>query len=255
MSAYMNSNEHIYKPGSGENEPEELSDLLQDALKAAYPDPKGKIAAAVMAQIRAEREAEEKQNRAARAETRRRRQGLFMKWGGMAACMMILCGALVIASPLMNRGAEEAMLQAEQAVLADAAVCDAAEDAAAYGDAEAPAEAVVTYTYTSEAEVTEEAAMTKSAPLKRSAEVEEVPAAAENGAANDGILFAMSAMVAADAAVEEETEAEKDAFLQSLLDGGVLTAEQYETWLTEMGYADAGDWTIEELCAAFGVDA
>ena len=107
---FMDTKEQLYNMTGGE--PEALPAKLQSALREAYPDPKGRIAEAVMARIREERAAEEAQRRVEKSEIRRRRQGLVMKWGGMAACMMILCGALVLAAPWMNRADEIAVQDA-----------------------------------------------------------------------------------------------------------------------------------------------
>lgn len=246
----MDSKEQIYNTADGAASDGRLKDLLTEA----YPDPKGKIALSVMAQIRAEREAEEKRIRSEKAAAMRRRQGLFMKWGGMAACMMILCGALVIAAPLMNRtdSTSEAGTAQVQVLADDAAVAAGSSADALYTD---------TFTYTAEEEVTEEAAMTKCAPLKKTAgvenyaaDVENYAADADNGAAPENRVYGVMAM-AADAAVEEdhETQIEREAFLQSLLDGGLLTPAQYESWMASKGYENPGDWTIEELCEAFDV--
>ena len=238
----MDSKEQIYNTAG---ESEELAGRLKDLLAEAYPDPKGKIAASVMAQIRAERETEEKQLRAERAAARRRRQGLLMKWGGMAACMMILCGVLVIAAPLMNRADSMAAdAPAEAQILADAA--DAVYDDAA--DTEA-----VTYTYTAEAEVTEEGAMTKCAPVKQASQAEN---SAENAACAQPEMMYAARTMSADAADEDcgETAEEKEAFLQSLFDEGLLTEEKYAAWMQTSGYHGVDDWTIGELCDFFSIE-
>ena len=247
----MDSIENIKKPADTDAfSPEEeacMAALVKEALADTCPDPAGRIAASVMAQIRAEREADEKARRTEKANERRRRQGLFMKWGGMAACMMILCGVLVVAAPLMNRSE---MAEAEQAVSAETVpellTADAVTDAApveAYSDEEA-----VTYTFKTAGEATEEAVVTKSAPVKQNAaaEAEEAPAGA--------VMMYAARPMAADAA-EEDTQdpaIENQLYLDALLESGQLAETVYLAWMAENGYDAVTDWTIEELQAAFG---
>ena len=251
---HMNSKEQRQNTvGAADNEPAGLPDLLKDLLKEAYPAPDGKIAEAVMARIRTEREASE---RAERAERRRRRQGLIMKWGGMAACMVILSGALVIASPLMNRGADTAVAAADQEAAEAYVLTDAASDGIA--------------AYSGEEEGEETAIMTKSAPKEQKEETEPAPAVlyalqdyslqpdgGEAGAADDQA----KALADTEAETLEELseqavfggDADNAAFLQSLYERNLLTPEVYEAWMTEMGYDAPEDWTAEQLCEAFGI--
>ncbi|MBR4959529.1 MAG: hypothetical protein IKY52_01380 [Clostridia bacterium] len=250
----MDSREHINKTADDEAfapaDEAGMTALLKEALADACPDPGGRIAAAVMAQIRGEQEAEAAARRAERADARRRRQGLFMKWGGMAACMMILCGALVVASPLMNRGD----MAVQQAADQDAGITAPAEtvpelltaDAVteAYSDEAVDGEAN-TYTYTT----TEEAVLTKSAPVKQSYAVEAEEAA--DAAPAEAVMYAARPM--ADAAEETcDPETENQLYLDALLESGRLAEAVYLAWMAENGYTAVTDWTIEELNAAFG---
>lgn len=225
---------------------EELPEVLQEALRTAYPDPRGKIAASVMEQIRAQREAEDKRIRGEKSKNHRRFNGLVMKWGGMAACMMILCGALVIAAPMMNRTDSVA----EDAAPAEA--CLTAETAPETAAAEA-------YSYSALADealeevATEAVAMTRSAPVKQEAEVNENGAEADAGSGENGMLFAAKS-ASMDAAAEDACyDGGNEAFLALLIAEGAITEEQYSRWMTEKGYTDDEDWTKEELCAAFGI--
>lgn len=251
----MDSREHINKSADdgvlSSVEEAGMTALLKEALADACPDPCGRIAAAVMEQIRAEQEAEAAARRAERADARRRRQGLFMKWGGMAACMMILCGALVVASPLMNRG--DMAVQQEAAdqdagitvpaetvpeLLTADAVTEAYSDDAVGGEAE-------TYTYTT----TEEAVLTKSAPVKQNYAVEAEEAA--YAAPAEAVMYAARSM--ADAAEEAyDPETENQLYLDALLESGRLAETVYKAWMAENGYTAVTDWTIEELNTAFG---
>jgi hypothetical protein len=230
-----------------------MAALVKEALADTCPDPAGRIAAAVMAQIRGEMEAEEKARRAEKANERRRQRGLFMKWGGIAACMMILCGVLVVAAPLMNRtdtiAADYEAAQAE--TVPELLTADTVTDAApteAYSD-----EDTVTYTYTGVNEATEEAVLTKSAPVKQSNTAvdpaDNAASDAEEAPAERTMLFSVRT-TAADAAYDPA--AENQMYLDSLLASGELAEDVYQAWMTENGYDEVTDWTIEELNAAFG---
>ena len=231
----MDTKEQIYNMPDGE--PEALPAKLQVALREAYPDPKGRIAEAVMARIREERAAE-------KAQLRRRTQGLVMKWGGMAACMMILCGALVLAAPWMNRADEIAVQDAaggqmrmaeaetvpETAMLASGVLADQvpAEDGAVDAEAE------------------EAVAMTKTAPVKQGTEETEAPV----------MMFAARPTVTTDAAEDGLCyDGSNESLLQLLLAEGALTEADYLAWMDGKGYTSSADWTVEELCEAFGLDA
>ena len=227
-----------------DGEPEALPEMLQAALREAYPDPKGRIAEAVMARIREERAAE-------KAQLRRRTQGLVMKWGGMAACMMILCGALVLAAPLMNRAEEVAVqdaavmtLEAEtvpETMLASGVLADQVPAEAYAADADMPAEDGAV-----EAEAEEAVAMTKTAPVKQGAEETEAPV----------MMFAARPTVTTDAAEEGLCyDGSNESLLQLLLAEGALTEADYLAWMDGKGYTSGADWTVEELCEAFGLDA
>ena len=258
----MNSNEPIHHT----DEPAELPDVLKQALREAYPDPKGQIAAQVMAQIRTEREEAERKRRTDTAERRRRRHGLVMKYGGMAACMVILSGALVLASPLMGRSADNAVPEMEYAA-EDAAAAMGSTGTAAADSADAAEPRIALYSvqaddagiaaYSDEEEAEETTRLTASSSQSQTAEIETEPAPANkmvklcslNRAPDDN---------AADAALPEAASAgeaeSNEAYLLSLFTAGLLTEEAYSTWMTEKGYTDAEDWTKEELCEAFGID-
>lgn len=242
----MNSKEQLPSPADADTL--ELPDTLKQALQDAYPDPNGRIAAKVMEQIRAEREDAERRTRAERAERRRHRQGLIMKYGGMAACMVILSGALVIASPLMGRTADNAA--AEQAVMtADYAADMAAPAEAVYSvkmkstaDADAANGAVETVLTEAEEEVPMMLFSTRTANV-----------AAEDAA--NAVEEAAPAALLADAAAEEaynDADDSKEAFLQYLIHEGHLTEEDFTKWQSTLETADA--WTPQSLCQAFQLD-
>lgn len=219
--------------------PTELPEELLRALKEAYPDPKGRIAANVMAQIRAE------SRRAEKAENRRRRQGLIMKYGGLAACMVILSGALVIASPMMSRSEESAVMEraAEGAALYAAAEEEAAEtvpETLLTADMDS---ADMTAAYNEDVgEMEENAVLTASAPVEVQAETE--------APANPMTKMFAARPAAADAAVEEAGAVpENHAFAAYCIAEGYLDETSYTIWYTSR--ASAEDWTVEELMDAF----
>lgn len=251
------------------SEPEELPDLLKQALLDAYPDPGGRIASKVMDQIRAEREDADRRRRADKAELRRHRHGLIMKYGGLAACMVILSGALVIASPLMGRTADTAAMEADTA----AAYCTADEtvpETAVYTEGTAACSADLyadeyadADLYTEEAEAEENTLLTAAAPAEKSAEMEE----GANGMVKmrsarpaNGFDTILSDAAHADDGHADNGHAENGiaeredhhAFVWYLIENGYLTEEEYRLWNTAR--ADADPWTPEELCDAFLLD-
>ncbi len=238
MPDHMNSKEQL--PSHTDEDTPELPDALKQALRDAYPDAGGRIAARVMEQIRAEREDSERKTRAERAERRRHRHGLIMKYGGMAACMVILSGALVIASPLMGR-------TTDNAAAADQAIMTAAYAA----DMGAPAEAV----YSVKTKSTADAANGAVETVLTEAE-EEVPMMLfSTRTADPAAEEAAPAALLADAAAEEaynDADDSKEAFLQYLIHEGHLTEEDFTNWQSTLETADA--WTPQSLCQAFQLD-
>ncbi len=266
----MDSNKH--EPIKPQNQPEEiLTDAetaqLRALLREVYPEPKHSIKDSVMAQIHAEAEAAKKSQRVA---ARRKRQALFMKWGGMAACVTILCGALVIASPMLSKSGYTASGEAapEAAMAMD---MDAPTEALAYADVETRPETASTENGTTimrsmlmstalsdeakaEAEAADAAdviqeteatvAQTTAAPVEEKSAV--VAVAEEAANLCDG-LPTKENMPAA-------TAEKREAFLHWLTDNGYLTADQYQAWLTDKGYTGPADWQATELCEAFGLD-
>ena len=251
-------------PAASEPDPAELPDGLKQALQNAYPNPNGRIAAKVMEQIRMEQQPTLRQpkshpqtaaeRRSEKAERRRHRHGLIMKYGGMAACMVILSGALVLASPLMDRTADEAAM-ADQSVLT--AACDYADE---------PAPAAVYSTSLKSITADADAAVNDSIPTEVLTEAEEevpmmlfstrladpIPEEAEPAAANS-ILADAAAEAACDAAEDNAgTVSPKEAFLQYLITEGYLTAEEFARWQSTLENADA--WTTDSLCEAFLLD-
>ena len=253
---YMNSKEQLPShTDAGASEIPELPDALKQALRDAYPDPNGRIAAKVMEQIRAEREDSERRTRADKAERRRRRQGLIMKYGGLAACMVILSGALVIASPLMDRSAENAAMDAAvgyaetipetaAAVYSVYSTALTADENAGLTEAvlegAAPEDAVLT-------EAEENVPMTAAAGKTKSIEIADTPT---EEAVQTKLFLADTALAQHDDAAEESDT--REAFLQYLIEEGYLTAEDFTQWQNTL--ADAATWTTADLCTAFQLD-
>ncbi len=237
-----NTDDHISSPAEEPIElPAELPEELLRTLKEAYPDPKGRIAANVMAQIRAE------SRRAEKAEIRRRRQGLIMKYGGLAACMVILSGALVLASPMMSRSEENAVMEC---AAGDAVLYAAAEEEGAETVPETMLAVADVYSTTMASasdedvgEMEENAVLTASAPAEVQAETE--------AASNPMIKMYAARSAAADAAVDPilMEKAENHAFAAYCIAEGYLDEASYTIWHTSR--ASAEDWTVEELMEAF----
>ncbi len=253
-------------------EPEALSDAelaqLRALLREVYPDPRRSIKDGVMAQIHAEAEAAaaKKSQKDDKAAARRKRQALFMKWGGMAACVTILCGALVIASPMLSKSGNTMDEAAPEAAMA--MDMDAPTEAMAYAGTETRPETAaaeengaptvmrsVLMSTTADAVTEEDAiqeteatvAQTTAAPVEEKSAVVAVPEAeAYNYALCDG-LPKMETTPAA-------TAKDREAFAAWLMDQGHLAEAVYQSWLTDNGYTDANDWQATELCDAFGLD-
>ena len=231
----MNSKEQL--PSHTDAGVPELPDALKQALREAYPDAGGRIAAKVMEQIRAEREEAEQRSRAEKLERRRYRQGLIMKYGGLAACMVILSGVLVIASPLMGRAGDNAAVEAAYDCAAETV----------------PETAAVTYKTAVTADM---AVAAEEGEMAENEAAGEVPmmlytarsATAEAADADDASVNDAAKMMLADSAGDS-----RDAFLQYLIGEGYLTMEDFTRW--QVGLADGDTWTVEMLCDAFAVDA
>ncbi len=242
---------------------------LRALLREVYPEPRHSIKDSVMAQIHAEGEAERKSQRAA---ARRKRHALFMKWGGMAACVTILCGALVIASPMLNKSGYTAADEA-----APEAAMDMPTEAILYADTETRAE---TAAAEENGAPTVMRSMLMSTALSDEAEAEKTEAEDADGIQETEATVSQTTAApveekSAVVAVEEvqtysdsanlcslptkenmpaATAEKREAFVNWLLDNGYLTADQYQAWLTEKDYTGAADWQATELCEAFGLD-
>lgn len=270
---HMNSKEQLPSPADADTP--ELPDALKQALRDAYPDAGGRIAAKVMEQIRTEREDSERKTSAERAERRRHRHGLIMKYGGMAACMVILSGALVIASPLMGRTAantamDTALCEAEthpetafHAVYDDAVpevqTYDTADNGNAMlytadlSDADVPVE--------EELEAEENTLRTASAPAEKAPEMEECAnfmvkmysSRPETAAGTAPADAALSEDAIFDDACRDDAGTETAAaFARYLIENGFLTEAEFRQWIESR--TDEAPWTPEELCNAFGLE-
>jgi len=219
---------------------------LRQMVKDAYPAANGRIAARVMEQIRLEKE---KGFSSAKAFRRRMLRAQIMKWGGMAACMVILCGALVIASPLMQsvNGAERAD---SVSYVQDADnLCDEAE---AYS---LPTE--------QSAEKTQNAAVMETA-VENSSDTEVRSSGAEAGETTPFSYPTADAedsmgIVSMETQQREETEASSpygsEALLEALLAKGLLSETDYLDWMQKQGYSSPEDWTLDAISSAFGISA
>lgn len=257
----MNSNEQLPSHAAAEPDPAELPAALKQALQDAYPDPKGRIAAKVMEQIRAEQQQQlqqslqedaDRQHRAEKAERRRRRQGLIMKYGGLAACMVILSGALVIASPLMDRTADNAA--AEETVMAAADDADFAVPTYKTADAaDALTEAEENVPMTAAAGKSQPVETEEEAPmLLFSARTTDPAAPEEEAVPAANTILADNAAAYSDQTENAAEEDTREAFLQYLIGEGYLTAEEFTHWQSTLEDADA--WTTDALCKAFRLD-
>ncbi len=252
-------------------EPTELTEAevaqLRALLQEVYPVPSHSIKDSVMARIHAEAEADAARisQKADKAAARRKRQALFMKWGGMAACVTILCGALVIATPMLSQSGgtaadEAAMTMAAPTEAVPYADTEAQPETAAAEENGAPAIKRSMLMTTSAYQATMEdadaiqeteaaVAQTTAAPMEeKSVVVEE--AAEQDNAANSVLCDGLPTRENMPAATAEEREA----FVSWLIANGSLTADVYRAWLTDKGYTDAADWQATELCEAFGLD-
>jgi hypothetical protein len=84
----------------------------RSALKEAYPAPKTDIHANVMKQIRAER----------LAEKQRKRRAAFVKWGSVAACLLLVCMIAIRVVPDMDKLAAPEAANMADAMAEDASV-------------------------------------------------------------------------------------------------------------------------------------
>ncbi len=108
--------------------PAEL-ESYRSALKEAYPAPKTDIHANVMKEIRAER----------LAQAKRRRRAAFVKWGSVAACLVLVCVIALRVAPELDKlapVAENSGMMAEDASVAAYSPRNIDNDAVAYDVAE-----------------------------------------------------------------------------------------------------------------------
>lgn len=205
---------------------------LATLLQEAYPAPeKGTITKNVMTQI-----CREKVSR------KRQVQQWFRRYGGMAACVVLLCGVLFMVYPQLNR-AMDGMVE-DEAVLTEAAEqtlaeTEAVEEVAMYSD-QAAGFAMPRATVTEE-------------PEKEEAVEEETSGVQTYSATSLLKSVAMYATVESDTSVDAADDSSlADGFLSYLLSKGYFTSDEYQSWLTERGTDTV--WEPEELCEAFGLD-
>jgi len=267
--------ESIQQPEDNQGQNMEENDLqaMRRLLQEAYPSSDGRITARVMEQIRLEKEAGADRaaegmipDRAAKKARGRRIRGLVMKWGGMAACIAILCGAIVIASPMMNAkesAPDMAMYDAyeecaiEDGILADAAPEEQAEDAifsskvyAATEGADVPAEA--------ETVVESSSGNTAGGTAESGAYDPAGGQPADHGQNTADIPEREMELVCAETQTRDPAEDAaviygSEALLDVLLDMGLLTREAYDAWMASSGCASAAEWTLDALALHFGL--
>lgn len=218
--------------------PEEEWDALAALLREAYPSPKqGKITQNVMERIHAE---------SAKISRQKKIQTWIRRYGGMAACVAILCGALFLVYPHLNRtldrtaDEEAAMTEAAMETLAETMAETEEETFGAYNDQ------AVGFAMPRSAAVTEEYA------TEEENEAEDETGAVQTYSATS-LLKSVSMYAEADANADAADDSSlADGFLHYLLNEGYLTMEAYQDWLTQRDVQTV--WEPEELCEAFGLE-
>lgn len=220
--------------------PEEEWANLAALLQEAYPSPaKGTITNKVMDRIHAE---------SAKTARRRQMQTWIRRYGGMAACVVLLCGVLFLVYPQLNRTMDgmvedEVMLTgaAEQTL----AETEAAEEPAMYSDQ------AVGFAMPRSTAVTEEAVEEKEEADEENAETSAVQTYSATSLLKSVSMYAAVEEDASDDAADDSSLA--DGFLHYLLSEGYFTTEEYQSWLAARGTETV--WEPEELCEAFDLDA
>lgn len=216
---------------------------LVDLIRQAYPAPSADFTKRVMEQIRLEKQAAEE-----KAARQRKMRAFVRRFGGVAACLVLLCGVLALVYPQLRSqmlAADEEMVNmgAEAAPkMTTGTVTEAETDVVSYSlEDEAPMEmAVVT-------EEVEEAEAGAAQEQQTTVQVDTYHATA--------LLKSVSLYAAtenSDAAYDGFTDSQRNGFLQYLLDEGYFTSDEYQNWITARGTDVA--WEPAEVCEAFGVD-
>lgn len=224
---------------------------LVDLLRQAYPAPSADFTKRVMEQIRLEKQAADE-----KAARQRKMRAFVRRFGGVAACLMLLCGVLALVYPQLRSrmlAADEEMVSMAAEAVAEAApaygeVADAAPAATeAYADTNVENGDVVSYGMVTEA-VTEEAEEAEDeVEQKKQVQVDTYQATALLKSVS---LYAVTA--SSDAAYDGFTDSQRNGFLQYLIDEGYFTSDEYQSWITARSTDVA--WEPEEVCEAFGVD-
>jgi len=274
-------------------EPNNLTNDMPDepaiSLKEIYPLPRHSIKDAVMAQIAAERAASAAEKTAAEKknvplrEKIRKKQALIMKWGGMAACFMILCGVLIIASPIIrnvNEGSAEEQNAADYAVMTDIHAEAAASGSISAETTEETAEAMYSaYSAISDYSAAEDEAAVTSPPVngilndssEEIYEKESVLPGYSTGT-QEQYLTANGTDTQKkqdNSTAEPETTAETQMLPNNtfpdtnntndtagyikILTADLLSNDDYIAWLTENGYTDEFSYSLVQLVTAFGI--
>lgn len=216
--------------------PEEEWANLVALLQEAYPSPaKGTITNKVMDRIHAE---------SAKTARRRQMQTWFRRYGGMAACVVLLCGVLFLVYPRLNQAVDMASGATDaEAAMETFAETEAVEEPAMYSDQ------AVGFAMPRSAAVTEEA-------VEEEADEENAETSAVQTYSATALLKSVSMYAAAEEDVSDDAADDSslaDGFLHYLLSEGYFTTEEYQSWLTARGTETV--WEPEELCEAFDLDA
>lgn len=195
------------------------------AINAAYPRKETNIKASVMAKIGAEANT----SALARRLAAKRRQS-FMKWGSLAACIVLVFTICinVIPSVIMNSADKDAAENYELAPAdraRDEEVANSGADYAVHDMSEA------------DAELNEEQA-------KNQAPFQTPEDASPEAEATDDASFAIESA---------PYEGYYDDRVKSLLIETV-GAEEFAAWMTQCGYTGFSDWSIESFVQHFGTD-
>lgn len=224
---------------------------LVDLIRQAYPAPSADFTKRVMEQIRLEKQAAEE-----KAARQRKMRAFVRRFGGVAACLVLLCGVLALVYPtlrpqmlaadeeMVNMGAEAAPKMTTGTVTEAVSETYAETDVVSYSlEDEAPMEMAV---------VTEEA----EAEEAEAGAVQEQQATVQVDTYHATALLKSVSLYAAtensDAAYDGFTDSQRNGFLQYLLDEGYFTSDEYQNWITARGTDVA--WEPAEVCEAFGVD-
>lgn len=224
--------------------PEEEWDALAALLREAYPSPTpGSITQNVMDRIRAE---SAKTARRRQMQTWLRLRTHVRRYGGMAACVVLLCGVLFLVYPRLNQAVDMASGATDaEAVVETLAEIEAVEEPAVYSDQ------AVGFAMPRSAAVTEEAVEEKAEAEEANTETSAVQTYSATALLKSVSMYAAAEADVSDDAADDSSLA--DGFLHYLLSEGYFTTEEYQSWLAERGTETV--WEPEELCEAFELDA